>query len=209
MKIGIIGATRGIGYALLSLILETDHEVTVLARNPARLKLTGPHLKVIRGDIVDLEAVKQLVAGQNAVCSCIGMMPTWKHVDVFSRGATNILEAMGKDSSQKFVAVTGIGAGDSKGHGGFLYDRIFNPLLLKTIYEDKDREEAIIRASRVQWMIVRPGFLTNGPRTGKYRALVKMAGVKAGKISRMDVADFILKELEKPRHFRKTLLLTY
>ena len=208
MKIGIIGATRGIGHALLTLILETDHAVTVLARNPARLNLTGPRLKVIRGDIMDPEAVKRLVAGQNAVCSCIGMRPTWKHVDVFSRGATNILEAMGKDSLQKFVAVTGIGAGDSKGHGGFLYDRIFNPLLLKTIYEDKDREEAIIRASRVQWMIVRPGFLTNGPRTGKYRALVKMAGVKAGKISRMDVADFILKELEKPRHFRKTLLLT-
>jgi putative NADH-flavin reductase len=209
MKLGIIGATRGIGNALLSLALEEGNGMTVLARDPARLKVNDSRLKVIRGDVSDPAAVKELVSGQDAICSCIGIMPTWKTVDVFSRGAANILAAMGKGSQQKFVAVTGIGAGDSKGHGGFLYDRVFNPLLLKTIYADKDREEALIKTGRVQWMIVRPGFLTNGPRTGEYRALVRLSGVTAGKISRLDVADFILKELKKPRHFRKTPLLTY
>ena len=59
---------------------------------------------------------------------------------------------------RRLICVTGIGAGDSKGHGGFLYDRIFNPLLLKTIYEDKDRQESLIKASDVDWVIVRPGF---------------------------------------------------
>lgn len=209
MKIGIIGATRGIGSALLTLALEEGHDVTVLVRDPARLKVTDPRLKVIHGDVLDPASVAALVTGQDAVCSCIGTIPTWKQVDVFSRGAANILAAMGKQGGQKLIAVTGVGAGDSRGHGGFFYDRVFKPLLLKTIYADKDREEALIRTSRVQWMIVRPGFLTNGPRTRKYRALVRLAGVKAGKISRLDVADFILKELKKPRHFRKTPLLTY
>ncbi|MBN1547821.1 MAG: SDR family oxidoreductase [Syntrophaceae bacterium] len=209
MKIGIIGATRGIGYALLTLALEEGHEVTVLARDPKRLKISDPRLKVIPGDIVDPGAVASLVKGQDAICSCIGIMPTWKPVDVFSRGAANILLAMGKDSKQKYVSVTGIGAGDSKGHGGFLYDRLFNPLFVKTIYTNKNREEALIMVSRIQWMIVRPGFLTNGPRTGKYRAIVDLTGIKAGKISRLDVADFILKELKNPRHFRQTPLLTY
>ena len=209
MKIGIIGATRGIGFALLTLALEEGHDVTALVRDPAKLKTIDPRLKVIHGDILDPASVAVLVTGQDAVCSCIGIMPTWKQVDVFSRGAANILAAMGKQAGQKLIAVTGIGAGDSRGHGGFFYDRVFNPLLLKAIYADKDREEALIRASRVQWLIVRPGFLTNGPRTRKYRVLVRLAGVKAGKISRLDVADFILKELKKPRHFRKTPLLTY
>lgn len=209
MNLGIIGATRGIGNALLSLALEEGHEVTVLARDPARLKVNDSRLKVIRGDALDPAAVKALVSGQNAICSCIGIMPTWKAVDVFSRGAANILAAMDKKAGQMLITVTGIGAGDSKGHGGFLYDTVFNPLLLKTIYADKDREEALIKASRVPWLIVRPGFLTNGPRAGEYRVLVRLAGVKAGKISRLDVADFILKELKKPRHFRKTPLLTY
>lgn len=209
MKIGIVGATRGIGHALLTLALAEGHEATVLARDPKRLRISDSRLKIIQGDILDPEVVAALVTGQDAVCSCIGIMPTWKPVEVFSRGAAYILAAMGKDSKQKFIAITGIGAGDSKGHGGFLYDRLFNPLLLKTIYADKDREEVLIKNSRVQWMIVRPGFLTNGPRTGKYRAIVNLKGVKAGKISRLDVADFILKELKKPRHFLKTPLLTY
>ncbi len=209
MKIGIIGATRGIGKALATLALAEGHNVTALVRNKEKLKTDHPRLKIIEGDIRDPDAVAALVAGQDAVCSCIGIMPTWKQVDVFSKGAANIIAAMGRGAKQRFVAVTGIGAGDSKGHGGFFYDRVFNPLLLKTIYADKEREEALIRASRIPWMIVRPGFLTNGPRTGEYRVLIKLEGVKAGKISRMDVADFILKELKKPKHFRKTPLLTY
>lgn len=57
-------------------------------------------------------------------------------------------------------ATRGIGAGDSKGHGGFFYDRIFYPLLLKAVYSDKDRQESLIRASNADWTIVRPGFLT-------------------------------------------------
>jgi uncharacterized protein YbjT (DUF2867 family) len=116
---------------------------------------------------------------------------------------------MGRESHQKLIAVTGIGAGDSKGHGGFLYDRVVNPLLLGTIYEDKDRQESIIKASDIEWLIVRPGFLTNDPRTGKYRAIENLSGVTAGKISRLDVADFILKQLIAPTYFGKTPLLTY
>ena len=67
----------------------------------------------------------------------------------------------------KLICVTGIGAGDSKGHGGFLYDKILNPLFLKTIYEDKDIQEKMVQDSTLEWLIVRPGFLTNGAVTGK------------------------------------------
>ena len=72
---------------------------------------------------------------------------------------------MKKAGVKRLVCVTGIGAGDSKGHGGFLYDSIFLPFLLGTIYADKDRQELVIKASDVDWTIVRPGFLTNGPLT--------------------------------------------
>jgi putative NADH-flavin reductase len=61
----------------------------------------------------------------------------------------------------------------------------------------------------VEWLIVRPGFLTNGPRTGKYRVIDDITGVTAGKISRLDVADFILKQISTPTYFGKTPLLTY
>jgi putative NADH-flavin reductase len=209
MRIAIIGASRGIGAELLKAAIAAGHEVTALVRDPATLNISTPGLKVIKGDILDPSSVAAAIAGQEAICVCIGIPPTRKPVDVFSRGTQNILGAIGKESNQKLILVTGIGAGDSKGHGGFFYDRILNPLLLATNYADKDRAESIVKASNMEWLIVRPGFLTNDPRTGKYRVIDNLSGVTAGKISRADVADFILKQLASPTYFGKTPLITY
>ena len=166
-------------------------------------------LNVINGDIRDREAVSRAVENQNAVCITIGIHPTRKPVTVFSEGAKIVIEAMRHSGVKQLICVTGIGAGDSKNHGGFFYDRIFNPLLLKTIYEDKDRQEALVRNSNLDWVIVRPGFLTNGPLTGTYRVLVDLEGVRAGKISRADVAHFILSEIKEKAYLLKTPLLTW
>jgi putative NADH-flavin reductase len=209
MKPAIIGASRGVGHELLKLALQEGLEVTAMLRNPAKLKISDLRLKVIEGDILDPSAAHTVVTDQEAVCICVGIGPTRKPVDVFSRGTENVLSAIGQHGHQKLIVVTGIGAGDSKGHGGFLYDRIFNPLFLATIYADKDRQEALIKASGLQWLIVRPGALTHGPRTGTYRALTDLTGITAGRISRCDVADFILKQLATPTFFGKTPLLTY
>ena len=103
----------------------------------------------------------------------------------------------------------GIGAGDSRNHGGFFYDKLVLPLLLERIYEDKDRQEAVIKASDVDWVIVRPGFLTNGGFTGEYRVLTDLDGVQARRISRSDVAHFILEQLRSPKYLKQTPLLTY
>lgn len=209
MRIAVLGASRGIGYELLRIALEEGHEVTALLRNPAKLNISDSRLKIVKGDILDPASVTAAIAGNDAVCLCIGITPTRKPVNVFSRGAKCVLAAMERGAHQKLITVTGIGAGDSKGHGGFFYDRVINPLLLGTIYADKDRQESIIKASDVEWLIVRPGFLTDGPKTGKYRVIENLAGITAGKISRADVADFMLRQLTTPTYFRKTPLLTY
>ena len=209
MKIAIIGASRGIGYQLLKLAVEEGHEVTALLRNPDKLQIAYDNLHVIKGDILDPASVAAVTDDQGGICVCIGIPPSMKSVEVFSKGIENVLASINDNPEQKLIVITGIGAGESKGHGGFLYDRVFNPLLLKEIYRDKDREEALIKESRANWLIVRPGFLTNGPRTGKYRVIDNLTGVTAGKISRADVADFMLKQLMEPTHFGKTPLLTY
>ncbi|MFY9629137.1 MAG: SDR family oxidoreductase [Methylocystis sp.] len=209
MKIVVIGASRGIGLEVVKQALERGHEVTALLRDPAKLELDHTGLHKVRGDVGKAADVQGAIAGQDAVCTCVGINPTRKPVELFSRGARNVLAALQDAPNTKFVAVTGVGAGDSRGHGGFFYDRIFQPLLLGTIYADKDREEELIKASSADWLILRPGFLTNGPRTGKYRAITDIAGVTAGKISRADVADFILNQLETPSLFKQTPLLTY
>lgn len=209
MKILIIGASRGIGKALLETALDEEIDVTVLARTPENIPVSHPHLRVVKGDALNFESVKAAATGREAICSCLGVPITFKPVHLFSSAARNIVAAVQHNTGQKYIAVTGIGAGDSNGHGGFLYDNIFKPLLLKTIYADKDREEEIIRESGVDWLIVRPAGLTNGERTGKYHVYTDLKGVKAKRISRLDVADFILSQLKNPTHFGSAPLLTY
>ena len=209
MKLLIIGTTRGIGLQLLEQALQVGHAVTALVRDPQKIPKQHDGLRVIQGDILDPESVQSAMAEQEAVCVTIGIGITWKPVTVFSQGTRNVLEAMRRQGVRRLICITGIGAGDSKGHGGFLYDRLFNPLLLKTIYADKDRQEALIRASETEWTIVRPGFLTNGPLTKEFQVINDVTGVTSGKISRADVVHFILDELAANRYVGQTPLLTY
>ena len=209
MNMAIIGATRGIGAELLDQALLINNFVTVLARNPSAIEKDDDHLRVLYGDIIDADAVDSAIKGQQAVCVTIGQRPTRKPVSLFSEGTKNVISAMMRHSVKHLVCVTGIGAGSSKGHGGFFYDRIINPILLKTIYEDKNIQEELVKESGLEWVIVRPGFLTNGPLTKKYRILTDIRGIKAGKISRADVAHYIITQLNSMTHVRQAPLLTY
>src|SRR3990167_8651343 len=134
MNILIVGATRGIGRQLLEQALTSGHAVTALVRDPQRLATQHERLRVVKGDILDSDSVARAMAGQDAVCCTIGVKAPWIRVTVFSEGTKNLLQAMNKTGVKRLICVTGIGAGDSKGHGGFLYDYIFLPLLLKPIY---------------------------------------------------------------------------
>ena len=152
----------------------------------------------------------QSLINEKAAYQGAGLGPQSRNpVRVFSEGIKNVLASIKNNTTQKLIVITGIGAGDSKGHGGFLYDRVINPFLLKEIYKDKNREESLIKESNSNWLIVRPGFLTNGPRTGNYRIIENLTGITAGKISCSDVADFMLNQLKEPSYFGRTPLLTY
>jgi len=209
MKVLLIGATRGIGAQLLQQTLDAGHTVTVLARRPEAVTISNPLLTVLRGDILEPHVVDSAMQGQEAVCLTIGVPITFSPVTVFSRGTLHVIAAMQEHRVRRLICVTGIGAGDSRGHGGFLYDCIFKPMLLRTIYQDKDRQEELVRDSGLDWVIVRPAGLTNGLRTGSYRALTDLTGITSTRISRADVADFIVRELEERKYTGQTPLLTY
>jgi len=206
MKVLVIGGTRGTGREVVAAAHAAGHVLTLLARNAERISLPVTGVRVVAGDAGDADDIERAVAGQDAVVWTAGVGPTRRPVHLFSRSTQFLLAAMAKHGVRRLVCVTGIGAGDSRGHGGFFYDRILQLLFMKTIYEDKDRQEALLRASDVDWTIVRPGFLTNGPATGLLRALTDLEGVTAGKVARADVAAFIVENLETS-DFRKTAVL--
>ncbi len=209
MNILIIGGTQGIGYQLVEQVLEKGHIVTVLARNPSKLNLQHRNLNVMKGDILDPISVRIAVKGQDVVVLTVGIKPTRKPVKIFSEGTENVLNAMKEAGVRFLIAVTGMGAGNSKGYRGLMYNMIFNLLSIKTIYEDKSRQESLIKNSDIDWIIVRPAFLTDGPLTGKYRVLTDIKAIKAGNISRADVAHFIVEQIVSPLYIKQAPILMY
>ena len=207
MKIAVIGATRGIGLAMVQAALADGHEVAALARIPDNMPITHKCLHVIAGDALERNAIAKVVKGQDVVCVCLGTAKVTQPINLFSRCAENLVKVLKPE--QLLIAVTGLGAGDSKGHCGFLYDHVFLPIVLRRIYDDKDRQESIIRGNLTRWIIIRPGFLNDGPRTGHYRTLTNLQGIHGGRISRTDVADFMLLQAKSPQFIGQTPMLIY
>jgi putative NADH-flavin reductase len=207
VKVLIIGATGGTGRILLEKAVEQGHEVTALARDPSAVAPRDHRPRVLRGNVLDPDAVEAAVAGQDAVLSALGTRST-KPTTLFSESTRNVISAMDKHGARRLVCITGIGVGDSKGHVGFLYDKIIRPFVVKNVYEDKERQERAIRQSDLDWVIVRPARLTDEPAKGEYR--VYLGGSYTAKtISRADVAAFMLAQLTDDTYVRKTRVISY
>ena len=207
MKVLIIGATGGTGRILLDKALEQGHEVTGLARNPSAVAPRDYRPRVLQGNALDPDAVEAAVAGQDAVLSALGTRST-KPTTLFSASTANLIGAMNKHGVRRLICLTGIGAGDSKGHGGFLYDRVLLPFVVRNQYADKDRQEEIVRRSGLEWVIVRPARLTDESATGEYQVFLSGDSYRATTISREDVADFLLAQLTEDRYVHKTPVIS-
>ena len=207
MKVLIIGATGATGKILMREALAHGHEVTALARNPSALAPEDYRLRVVEGNALDASSLEAAVAGQDAVLSALGTSsrgPT----TLFSESTHNLIGAMDKHGVRRLVCITGVGVGDSKGHVGFLYDRIIRPFVVKNVYEDKERQEEAIKQSDLDWVIVRPARLTDEPAKGEYRVYLG-GSYTATKISRADVAAFMLAQLTDDTYVRKTPVISY
>ena len=134
MKVLVIGGTRGIGREVVAAAHAAGRELTLLARNAERISLPVTGVRVVVGDAGDADDIERAVAGQDAVVWTVGVAPTRRPVHLFSRSTQFLLAAMTKHGVLRLICVTGIGAGDSRGHGGFLYDRIVQPLFLPALY---------------------------------------------------------------------------
>ncbi len=208
MKITIIGSTGGTGLELVKQALELGHEVTAFARTPAKLDdLQHDNLRIVQGDVKNPADVEKAIESQEAVLSALGS-PTLKSGDTtLSEGTKNIVEAMKRYGVRRFVCETGLGVGDSKDQPGFFIRKIFIPLVLKNVFPEKEIQEEIIRKSGLDWIIVRPGGLTNGNKTSRYRH-GSDKNIK-GRISRADVAEFMLEQMESDQYLHQTPAITY
>jgi putative NADH-flavin reductase len=209
MRLLILGATGGTGRAIVRLASTRQHEVTILARNAEKARGFGD-ARIVVGDALDPAAVARALDGAEAVISALGTpVSPFREVTLLSAATRILIAEMQRLGVGRLIAITGMGAGETAGHGGFLFDRLFKPLMLRKVYADKDRQEAIIRSSGLDWTIVRPAVLNDKPARGSVRALTDLTDFQGGSISREDVAAFILDELASGRWRNKAPLIAW
>jgi putative NADH-flavin reductase len=140
------------------------------------------------------------VAGQDAVIYALGFRGRGE-VSFFSATTKALIAAMQASGPQRLIAITGVGAGDTKGHGGFFYDHLIYPLFTKNLYADKDRQEALIRASRLDWTILRPAPFKTRPGNEPFHILTAVApGTRLSSVTPAEVAGLALDCAEQGLH---------
>jgi len=208
MKITVIGASAGIGLQCTRLALEEGHEVATLSR---RIVPLPDHVKLrrVQGSATSLNDVRAAVDGAEAILVTLGVKSPLA-TTLFSDSARilrRVVEEMG--SSPILIVLTGLGTGESWSYNSLPMRMLFT-LLLKKVYADKSEQERVITSGYPRWEIVRPGRLTNGAMTSRYRVLDHLVeGMRVSAISRSDVAHFMLAQAEHPTYLGKYVALTY
>lgn len=192
----IIGATGGTGRQLVAQALERGFSVTVLVRNTAKMDIEHPQLKILQGNVLDSATVDAAVQGQDAVVSALGHKQFFRPTRILSEGTRTILQAMEKHNVKRFVCETSLGIGSSAGRMGLYYTFFTIPVILPFYFWDKTRQEKLIAESAADWVIVRPGVLTNRKKRIKIRHGADIGNfITTVNISRADVAAFMLDQL--------------
>lgn len=209
MKVVVLGATGATGRLIVGKAVAKGHEVVALVRSREKAAdLAGAEF--VEGDARDPVALTRAIAGCDAVISSLGTaMSPFREVTLLSTATRALVGVMAEQNVRRLVCITGLGAGDSRGHGGFFFDWVFLPLMLRNVYEDKNRQEDAIRASALDWTIVRPTVLNDKPARGGIKASTDLSGVHGGTIARADIAEFVVEQLATDAWLRKAPLISW
>ena len=207
MQIIVFGATGSIGRQVVGQAVALGHDVTAFTRDACRVVGSNPSLRVVEGDVLDPAAVTSAIAGHDAVLVSLG---GGRKGGLRAPGTKIIIDAMQAIGVRRLICQSTLGAGDSRGNLNLFWKYLMFGALLRGAYADHQEQEHHVRESDLDWTIVRPGAFTDGDRTGDYRH--GFAGddrTTQLKISRADVADFMLRLLHEDSYLRGTPALSY
>ncbi|NQX97386.1 MAG: SDR family oxidoreductase [Flavobacteriales bacterium] len=209
-KIIVFGSTGTVGKHIVKQSLEKGHEVLAFCRDRQKLnELSHPHLKIIEGDVFNIEDLNKAIQGQEIVIVTLGSGKSRTSV-VRSEGTKNIIDAMNINGVSQLICQSTLGAGDSNNNLNFFWKRIMFGWFLKQVFLDHELQEKHVKNSNLDWTIVRPAAFTDGKKTGNY-----LHGFNPNdkstklKISRADVAHFILKQVADKKYLHQTPGLSY
>jgi putative NADH-flavin reductase len=208
MQLLVVGATGGTGRQAVEQALQAGHFVTAFVRDPARLSIQHSNLTVITGDVLKPETLLPAVRRQDAVICSLGSRPGQQDQAV-AEGTSNLITAMYQAGVKTLFVVSSLGVGTSYEEAS-LPSKLIIKTLLSGVIAEKEKQEQAVRESALDWTIVRPTSLTNGPITGHYRIgeHLPFSRFDFPRISRADVAAFLLNQLGKDTYRQKTITIT-
>ena len=204
MKVLVLGATGGTGSHVLRVAQSAGHEVTVLVRDATALDVTDG-VRVLTGDATSVEDVRAAVVGQGAVLNAIGSRNIRHPVEVEVGRA--LLPAMHDAGVDRLVVCSAFGVGDSQADANTL-QRVFFHTVLGKVYAAKEVADAEVRASGLDWTLVYPTRLTDDPATGALATGERLPEGTGIRVTRADVARFMLAQLTEATWSRKTVVVT-
>jgi len=210
MKLAVFGATGGTGRQLVAQAIELGHDVTVIARTPAAVDLRSEQLTIVPGDVLDLSSFKRWIFGQDAVISALGVNHR-RPTTVYSEGTGNIVQAMRGAGVRRLIGLSSAGLEIPDDTPWMMRQtiRLVIQPMYKHAYEDMKRMEEKLRKSGLDWTVIRPPRLTNGPRTGVYRTALHLHLAQASGVSRADLADYMLRSLQDSSSYQAIVEISY
>lgn len=205
MKLTIFGASSTSGRLLVEKALIDGHEVSAFVRDGSKLGISSPNVKVVSGDALNPADVESAVEGMDAVLSTLG--PKGKPKVMAAESMKNIVNAMEKHGVKRLVVVSVAGIPVPQDKRGSNLTSGLIKLFLKDVFVDRENQLAVLENSGLDWVALRVPRLTNDPPTGSVKAFFGNPSPSM-KVTRADLADFMLKQLTKDLWLRKAPILT-
>lgn len=208
MQLLVVGATGGTGKQIIEQALQQGHYVTAFVRDPAKLPIQHPNLTLLTGDVLKSDTLVTAVRRQDAVFCALGSRPGQKD-EAVATGTANLIRAMQQVGSLRLLVISSLGVGTSYEEAPLL-----SKLAIKTVFSgaiaEKEEQEKVVRESKLDWTIVRPTRLTDGPVTGQWRIgeHLPFPRFTLPRISRADVATFLLEQLNSDTYLHKAVTIT-
>ncbi|GAB4039651.1 NAD(P)-dependent oxidoreductase [Spirosoma jeollabukense] len=210
MKLIVFGATGGTGKQVVEQALQGGHQVTAVVRSPTAFPLHHPHLTIFQGDVLQPAGFESAFQGAEALVSCLGTHK-WKPTTGYSQGITNIIQAMNAAGVTRLVCLSSVGI-EVPPRSSSLIKLVTNYILqplLRHLYADMLQMEAVLRKSALKWTVIRPPQLTDKNFTGHYRTTINEPIKSPSKISRADLAQYIITHLTDERTFHAHVEISY
>lgn len=206
MKLLILGGTGRVGRQIVTYALKNQHHVTVLVRNPEKMKLNHKNLTIIQGNVLNQEDIERVLPGMDVVISALNTDGT----TTLSESMPLIIEAMENEGIRRIITI---------GTAGILQSRI-NPNILR--YQSSESKQKSTRAaeehhkvydmlkqSTLDWTIVCPTYLPDGEKLGNYRTDNNFLPEGGKKISVSDTAEFTYSLIKSNEYIKMRVGIAY